>query len=196
MRDKLSNKETSALIDGILRVVVLGGVITTALAAPNAVQILDKPITKILNKLDERSRQRELQKTLTYMRRKQLISNSNALNYKHGIKITEKGLKRLSVVSYKNLQITKLDNWDKKWRIILFDIPENQKSLRNSFTLKMKSLGLTQLQKSVWIHPFPCKNEIIHVSERHGLTKYITYIETSHIDNQELLIKRFSSLLP
>lgn len=44
-------------------------------------------------------------------------------------------------------------DWDKKWRIILFDIPESQRTVRQLFRLKLMDLGVRMLQSSVWITP-------------------------------------------
>ena len=48
----------SAVIDGVLKLVVVGGVTTTVLLAPNAVQMFDKPLRKFFNKMDRRARER------------------------------------------------------------------------------------------------------------------------------------------
>ncbi len=50
--------------------------------------------------------------------------------------------------------------WDKRWRIILFDIPHRNKKAREAFRTKLKALGCLQLQKSAYITPWPCSNEI------------------------------------
>ncbi len=44
-------------------------------------------------------------------------------------------------------------DWDKKWRIILFDIPEAQRTIRQLFRLKLMDFGVRMLQSSVWITP-------------------------------------------
>lgn len=43
--------------------------------------------------------------------------------------------------------------WDKKWRIVIFDIEEKNKSIRNSLRRKLMSLGFAKLQESVYITP-------------------------------------------
>lgn len=43
--------------------------------------------------------------------------------------------------------------WDKKWRLVIFDIPEKQRSLRENFRRKLKELGFGMVQKSVWVSP-------------------------------------------
>src|SRR3989344_3792352 len=43
--------------------------------------------------------------------------------------------------------------WDKKWRIIMFDIPERLKFVRESLRMHFRQLGTIELQKSVFISP-------------------------------------------
>ncbi|MDO8576754.1 MAG: hypothetical protein Q7R82_00245 [Candidatus Daviesbacteria bacterium] len=40
--------------------------------------------------------------------------------------------------------------WDGKWRIVVFDIPEKQKSIRNILRSRLKLWGFKPWQKSVW----------------------------------------------
>ncbi|HEY1074535.1 MAG TPA: PaaX family transcriptional regulator C-terminal domain-containing protein, partial [Patescibacteria group bacterium] len=44
-------------------------------------------------------------------------------------------------------------NWDGKWRIILFDIPESKRTVRQMFRIKLLDFGARMLQSSVWITP-------------------------------------------
>jgi phenylacetic acid degradation operon negative regulatory protein len=43
--------------------------------------------------------------------------------------------------------------WDKKWRLVIFDIKEKEKSLRERLRDKLKELGFGMLQKSIYISP-------------------------------------------
>lgn len=43
--------------------------------------------------------------------------------------------------------------WDRKWRVVIFDIEEKKKKARNSLRLKLISLGFGKLQESVYITP-------------------------------------------
>jgi phenylacetic acid degradation operon negative regulatory protein len=51
-------------------------------------------------------------------------------------------------------------SWDGYWRIVIFDIPEERKSLRKALRYKLKELGLGQWQRSVYITPFDLEEEI------------------------------------
>lgn len=128
---------------------------------------------------------------MAYMKNRELIAD----NYQHGIQLTSKGKKRLQKRNFDALTIAPPDHWDKQWRMVFFDIPEEQKSGRNALCAKLRSLGFKTLQKSVWVYPFPCRDEISLVCENYGLSKYVTYLVTSYIDNQTALRKRFTDIL-
>lgn len=50
--------------------------------------------------------------------------------------------------------------WDGYWRLVIFDIPEKRKVLRDVLRRKLVSLGLGRWQKSVYITPFNLEEEI------------------------------------
>lgn len=185
------NDITSAIIDGILKTLLTTGMIGAALIVPNSVQVLEKPVDKYFKRLDKKAQQRELRKVLYYMNRQGLIKTRN---YEHGITITAAGRKRLESVNLALISINKPPKWDKKWRLVIFDIPEKHKVGRDSLTRKLKELGFYQLQRSVWIYPFPCRGEIKEITGIFGINNFVSYIETDHLNQQELLFKRFNNL--
>lgn len=62
------------------------------------------------------------------------------------LKLTEKG--KETVILKKLLEDKK---WDGKWRIVIFDIPEKHRKVRNTLRGQLKRWGFIQLQKSVWV---------------------------------------------
>lgn len=185
--------KTSALVDGLLKFIAGGGLVTTALLAPNAVQIFDKPITKMLKQMDNRSRERELRRVAHYMKSRGLIAYSSN-DYEHGIKLTSKGKARIKRLEFSNLSVPTPSRWDKKWRLVFFDLPVGKDKNRFVLIVKLRSLGFQPLQKSIWVHPYPCRQEIEVLSGTLGITKFVTYVEISEIDNEKSLTKRFHTL--
>lgn len=66
-------------------------------------------------------------------------------------KITSQGKKHLTRL----FPIYKLasSGWDRRWRVVIFDIPELNKKTREYLRRKLISLGFGRLQKSVYISP-------------------------------------------
>lgn len=73
-------------------------------------------------------------------------------------RLTSKGSKKLK----EDIPILKLasQRWDKHWRIVIFDIKEEKRFLREALRDKLLSLGFGMWQKSVYIIPFDIEQEI------------------------------------
>lgn len=106
--------------------------------------------------------------------------------------LTETGKRRILSYRFEDMEINKPKRWDGKWRIVAFDIPENKKAARNALGGKMKSMGLLPFQKSLWIYPYECQNEIDFIAEIFEVGRYVHYIVTHSITNDDLLKKRFN----
>ncbi len=187
----VTNRYTSAIVDAFLRVLITGGTISVALIAPNSLLFLDKPVGKYLNKLDKRSRERELDRILLYMRKKKLVDYSLTESYQHGIVVTSAGKKRAQNADFDSMEIKKPKRWDGRWRLVFYDIPEAKKATRNLLKIKLQDLGFCLLQRSIWIYPYPCRKEIERVALHYQVNKYVTYVEIQYIDNENLLKKKF-----
>lgn len=179
--------QRTTLINGLLRVIALGGITTTALIAPATVSALDRPLQKYLQKLEDSEAKRELNSALTYIRYHKLVAE----NYLHGLSLTEKARTRLVSQNIQNLTINTPSRWDHQWRIIFFDIPEKYKSKRDGFAARIRELGFAVLQRSVFIHPYPCREEVATLASHFEVDECVTYIETSYIDNDSSLREHF-----
>lgn len=183
--------QTSAIIDGLMQVVVMSGTLSVAAITPNLLQVLDKPLQHYLRSMDARQRERELRRLTAYMLRQGLITEE----YQHGIVLTSRGKKRLYKRELETNHINRPQKWDHSWRLIMFDIPADNNSARAKFTRQLRKLGLQPLQQSVWVHPYPCRDAVTLVAETYGISRYVTYIETKHIDQDQYLKQRFESVL-
>ena len=105
--------------------------------------------------------------------------------------LNEEGTKRALRYDTDKMIIKRRGKWDNRWRVVLFDIPEEQKNLRDSLRTKMKQIGLVELQKSVFVHPFECRKEIDFLIEIYDARRYVRFIEANYIDNQLHLKKKF-----
>lgn len=180
--------KTAAIVDGTLNFLVTGSAIAGGLLIPNLLVALEKPLDMFWRQLDKRERERETRRAISYMKTKQLIRG----DYQHGLQITPKGRKRLEKIEFAKISINRPDTWDKKWRLVFFDIPEDRRHLRIAFINKLKQLDFYQLQKSAWLHPFPCREIIETVATYYDVDSYISYVEVLYIDNQKKLMKQFS----
>ena len=105
--------------------------------------------------------------------------------------LSENGKQRALRFNIDNMEIKKPDKWDKKWRIVMFDIPEKLRRLRNSLRFHFQEIGLIEFQKSVFIYPYPCQNEIEFIVELYNARKYVRFVLAEEVDNELHLIKKF-----
>ena len=130
---------------------------------------------------------KRIQEAFWRLRHKELISYQEKKDGTIKIALTEAGKKKAFRYKFDAMEISEPRRWDRKWRIVAFDIPEGKKPARNALAEKLKQLGLKQFQKSLWIYPYPCKDEIDFVAEILEVGKYVHYIEATGVTNDAAL---------
>lgn len=96
---------------------------------------------------------------------------------KERVALTERGRRRWLEYQFLNLKLEPQKRWDRKWRLVLFDIPESKKKVRDALRRKLKDLGFVEFQKSVFVYPFPCKDEINFVLNFYNISEHVCYLE-------------------
>src|SRR3989344_3124525 len=105
--------------------------------------------------------------------------------------LNENGKKKALIFNIDELKIKKPVRWDGRWRIVMFDIPEKIRRLRDSLRLHFQELGFAELQKSVFVHPYSCNKEIEFLVELYNARKYVRFILADEIDNELHLKEKF-----
>lgn len=83
--------------------------------------------------------------------------------------------------------------WDSKWRMIIFDIPEEKRRLRNLLRQYLHILGFGKVQRSVWISPFDLTVQIMFYTKKLQISDYVfqfTIQNFQGLSNSEL-VRRF-----
>ena len=106
--------------------------------------------------------------------------------------LNENGKQKALRFNIDKLEIKKPIKWDGKWRIIMFDIPEKLRGLRDSLRSHFREIGLIELQKSVFVFPYPCSKEIEFILEFYNARKYVRFILAEKVDNNIHLKNKFS----
>lgn len=110
------------------------------------------------------------------------------------IVISSEGKKKALTYQIDEMQISKPKKWDRKWRVVLFDIPEKLRKARDAFRYHLNQLDFYEFQKSVFVHPYDCKDEIDYLIEFYDLRRFVRFVVADSIDN-ELHLKKYFSLL-
>ncbi|HBR79431.1 MAG TPA: hypothetical protein DEA46_03325 [Candidatus Moranbacteria bacterium] len=108
-------------------------------------------------------------------------------------RLTLKGNRLARKIDITNIKLKVLKKWDRKWRMILFDIPENNRVGRDALRRTIKKLGFVELQKSVFVYPYPCRKEIGEVIEFFSLEKFVQQCVVDELDKsiEQSLRKKF-----
>ena len=95
--------------------------------------------------------------------------------------LTPKGETKLKNILIDDIEIKNPKKWDGKWHLAMYDFPIRFKKARNAFRFKLKQLGFFQFQKSVWIYPYPCEEEILFVADFYGVRKHVEILQVDKI---------------
>ncbi|MGB2762718.1 MAG: hypothetical protein WBC21_04295 [Minisyncoccales bacterium] len=79
--------------------------------------------------------------------------------------------------------------WDKKIRMVIFDIPEKEKRLRQWFRAELGLLAFKQLQKSVYIGKYPFPNDLYQNLIKNNLFNSVHIFTINEADKQKKLIQ-------
>lgn len=156
-------KPKSEITKDIVKGLLITGAICIAATSPYFVSNLMRAIKK-----DKNYKRKKIYDSFYNLRKQGCIKFTKNNNQIY-ISLTEKGKEKAGIYQINDLDIKKPKKWDGKWRIVLFDISEQKKIKRETFRGKLKELGFYPFQKSVWIHPYNCKDEIELLKDFFGL---------------------------
>lgn len=125
------------------------------------------------------------------------LANLRRYGFLESKKISEKTYYQLTIKGKKKVQELyvrkKIESkkWDKKWRILVFDIPEEKRKFRENLRRTLKELGFYKLQKSVWVCPYDIIEYLYDLVPGFRTGDWFEYIEADYISSQTKIKKIF-----
>ncbi len=180
------NKDLSIKILKIVGVVTLVLVVST-IAAPQLPYFILRAYLK--HKFGTKYTNDQIYNSLRYLKRKKFI----AFEFKESklkIFLTHYGRKHLETINIHEIKIPPT-KWDGRWRLLTFDIPESKNAARHFFRKKLKQLGFFHFQRSVFILPFGCEEEISQITKFLQIRPYVHLITCDRFPNDASLVKKF-----
>jgi len=175
------------IVNTVLAVIGTAGVVSIALVAPGALRALtlSKSFRKgyNLNAYLDRTTKRLVERGLI------TIHQRRGDRY---AKLTTKGRALLSRYQLHDYRPLKQKRWDGFWHVIVFDIPERKKFLRDGLRQELARIGFVMLQNSVWAYPFECQELIALLRASFLLKKEVLYLTVQEIENDRWLRRHFS----
>jgi len=188
---KFNNKITRLKIGPVMQKVLLlveGGLILGLTKRPDKYFKVIKKISKEWQKINERSLRTAIQK----LYQSKLIDFKEKSDGTVSMTLTDNGKKKIIQFNLDLIEIKKPKQWDRLWRLVIFDIPEEERRGRNALAAKLKELGFYPLQKSVFIHPYECKNEVDFIVELFNLRPYVRLFTIKETDIELDLRSKFN----
>jgi DNA-binding transcriptional regulator PaaX len=180
------NRTRNKFEQAILFALKTGVFIGLAILAPNALKIL-KTFGWIPSLRDPKY---SLEKAVDRLKRKGLIVSDK----KEGndfYKVTQKGKLYLWKYESQQFKIKKPKKWDKRWRLIIFDIPEKHRFQRDATRIMLQNIGCVCLQNSVWVYPYDCEEVVDLLKVNYEIGEEVLYIIAEKIEGDEKLKKHF-----
>ncbi|MEK7542112.1 MAG: hypothetical protein AAB524_00245 [Patescibacteria group bacterium] len=182
-------KPKSEVAKDIFQWLLIGGMITVAATSPSFGIHAWRAFQKWQQK--KQYQKRNFSDIFTHLHRKGLIDIEQHGHNLH-IALTPKGRQLAGYLQIDFLKIQRPKIWDKKWRLVMFDISQPKRRHRNALRGKLEELGFVLYQKSVWLHAFDCRSEIAILKDFFGLKENeISLIVAQKIDREGYFKKRF-----
>ena len=173
-RRRVRNTRTQKII---LQTIKTAGLLSLALLAPNAIKAFEE-----LGLMPKERQKEYIASSATKLVKKGLLKFSNG-HYE----LTKEGEKLLKLWSMTSYELKKPRKWDKKWRIIIFDIPNTKRRKREKISEIFHQAGLYRLQESIWVYPYDCEDIIGLLKTELGVGKEVLYVIADEIENDKHL---------
>lgn len=130
-------------------------------------------------------------KMVNQLSKQKYVSIQEKQNGEVVVTITQRGMRRALAYQLDTMRLTKPKRWDGKWRLIIFDIPERHKKLRDAFRRRLQQMELYALQESVYVSPYPCFDEVEFLRELFGVAFSVRYLLVEKIEDDIFVRRHF-----
>jgi len=170
---------------GLLTAIALGAVVVSAGAIPHAAQLLRylpgyKKDARFTYRTKSALSRLALMGLVTFEER----------GGKRYARLTKEGRRVLDIETAKT-QIQKKRRWDRKWRIVIFDIPERRRNIRVRLRKFMASCGFVRLQDSVWVYPYDCEDLVTLMKAEFRIGVDVLYLIVEQLEHDKYLREHF-----
>ncbi len=161
------------------------GLIAVSAVAPNMFQILGR--TGALTRLKYRSK--GVLARLKYKGEIEFVER----NGKKYVQLTDLGEKILDLHREKlRLISNRPKKWDRRYRLVMFDVPEKRKKIRKLLRFEMQEVGFLRIQDSVWVYPFDCEEFVALLKADLRIGKDVLYAVVEEMENDKWIRKHFN----
>jgi len=168
----------------ILKMFALGALIVGIGAVPSPKAVMR--IFRVLNKKDSLQNRKWIRRRLYALHEQQYVAVHNGM-----YSLSELGQRVLVENRLWSLSIPKPKVWDRTWHIVVFDIPKEKTSVRMTFVRLLQNLGFVYYQRSVWIHPYECADQVREIAVFYEILPFVAFIKATHANGSHVLRQHF-----
>lgn len=155
---------------------------------PNGQRQIIKGIAHYWNEIERRALSRAIDR----------LYESKMVNFKYNEKdksntivVTREGKKIALNFKTDRMKVNPMKKWDGKWRVVTFDVPEKARYVRDGIRSALRRMKFFEYQKSVFVHPFECQNEIEFITEFYEARPWVRFLIAESMDNEFHLLTHF-----
>jgi len=149
-----------------------------------------KPFIDAAKEADRNKRQKEWEK-FNLWRLRQVIKRmqgSKLVEVKEEkgipiIKITHKGKQKLLRYKVDEMALDE-STWDGKWRLIIYDVAKAKRANSEMFRAMLNKLRFLKLQKSVYLTPFKCEEEVEYLKLLFDIGDEVQILKVGDLENE------------
>jgi len=109
------------------------------------------------------------------------------------IELTERGRREFNKLQERAaLKARSGKRWDKRWRMLMYDIPEKYRSTRQRLRATLQDLGFCQVQDSVWIYPHDCEDLVTLLKAELRVGYSVLYAIVDKLEGDEKIKRHFN----
>lgn len=180
----LKRRVSYRIADHIMKGLAVGFITAAVLTSPFGLYVILK------GSLNYVFRKEDFDRELQRFEKKGFVAVTKTES-RYKIRVFKKARERQIKARMKLLQLPVEDKWDGNFRFVVFDIPEETRGKRDGLRKKLKDLGMFNIQRSVLVYPYECRDEVDVITEFFGVKKYTTYAVVSSCDIDKELRKHF-----
>lgn len=141
----------------------------------------------------DRKKWRNFQKSIRYLSKRGFVKIlGETADGQLKVEITKVGESVIKYCEIDELELDKSKLWDGRWRIVIFDVPIAKNPARLAFTEQLKRLGFAMIQKSVWICPFECDEQVYILRKFYEIEQFVTIIKSDDIEDEHRWRRRWN----
>lgn len=145
---------------------------------PDIYQTRDYYWDMLKNERRAKRKKQDFARLIRYLRSRGYL-NIKDLKNRTAIMITPKGMEKLFKTRIKAGKMKQRP--DKKWQMVLFDIPETRKKDREYFRKQLKYLGYKKLQRSIWVCPYDVLETTQQLIKNYKLGRFVRLLLVEEI---------------